>query len=96
MRSQKLVPLFTIFLHIRQAEILQYSIKQEQAAQRCMTLSVQCIFRGHIGKKVTKLLYLQQERMRSADVRMNACATYFGRQDAIYPRKNMAVFDCHA
>lgn len=35
MRSRTLVPLFTIFLHIQQAEILQYSIKQEEAAQMC-------------------------------------------------------------
>lgn len=79
--------------------ISQWDNKRKQTAQR-LALCLQRVYRGHIGRKVAKVHYLQQDRARSANVLMNACATaiarvwrgYCGRQDAQYLRKEMAEF----
>lgn len=78
---------------------MQWDNRQKQAAQR-LALCLQRVYRGHIGRKVAKVQYLQQDRIRSANVLMNACATaiervwrgYCGRQDAKYLKKEMAEF----
>ncbi|KAL7508051.1 hypothetical protein ACHAXN_005128 [Cyclotella atomus] len=84
---------------LEKARISQWDNKRKQTAQR-LALCLQRVYRGHIGRKVAKVHYLQQDRARSANVLMNACATaiarvwrgYCGRQDAKYLRKEMAEF----
>ena len=78
---------------------MHWDSKKKQAAHR-LALSLQRIYRGHIGRKVAKTHYLQQDKIRSANILMNACATaiariwrgYCGRQDARHLRKEMAKF----
>ena len=58
------------------------------------------MYRGHIGRKVAKVQYLKQDKIRSAKMLMTACATaiarvwrgHCGRQDAKFLRKEMAEF----
>ena len=42
------------------ARIAQWDSKQKQTAQR-LALCLQRVYRGHIGRKVAKVQYLQQD-----------------------------------
>ena len=79
--------------------IEQWDNKQKQTAQR-LAVCLQRVYRGHIGRKVANMQFLHQDRIKSANILMNACATaiarvwrgYCGRQDAAYLRREMAEF----
>ena len=82
-----------------QAKYRWWDSRKKQADQR-LAITVQRVFRGHIGRKIAKMCAFRQERNESINALMNGCAVaisrawrgYCGRMDAKYLKKEMAEF----
>jgi len=82
-----------------QAKIRKWDNKKKQAQQR-LAMTVQRVFRGHLGRNIARMRAIETERADYAEALTNACATdiarvwrgYCGRLDAGYLRAEMAKF----